>query len=694
MTNKKTTKRALLFSVLSMLLCVTMLMGTTYAWFTDSVSSTNNIIKSGNLDVELYYSKDGSTWTEVNSQTNVFAESLWEPGYTEVVYLKVKNAGSLALKYQLGVNVASEIGSKNVLGDEFKLSDFIKYGVTTEAIANREDAIAKVDATATRLNLAYNTNGSLLTGEEAVMTMVVYMPETVGNEANHAKDAAVPTINLGLNLFATQYTYEEDSFGNDYDETAAFSVWNGVVPTEMPETLVVDGAAQTVYVKDAAAFAYLSTLSAKWVDLYTDGNGTTYTNYANGAGANYYYSGKWTVSLEADIDLANHELAPVVIMFGQAAGATKFDGNGHTIRNIKAEPGLFADGTRASYSNLVLMNVTATRGALTGVSNHSIDRVTVKNASISGTDYVGGLVGSAYSTVTNCVVEDSFVVATGKEAGGLIGYAEANSKGSEITNNIVRNVSVYAGNRAAGLVAQPNVNIKVYKNVIDTVTVGAEDLSKYACGAVVSNALAPANVYDNTVKNATVETAKIAIVSGNTDLKDAVNDDDVKKIVLAAGTYTLPTLANKDGITIEGSGSTVVGGDSATTGFGSNFGKNTVIKNVTFSGATNGVRYSYAKGGTTVFENCTFAGDSTYGFHIDASGNATFIFNDCTFVGFNAFAGDLESITFNNCTFLSNGNYGHTNIWSVGYFNNCTWGENATYGIRGSGVIYIDGVKQ
>ena len=99
MTNTRSTKRALIASVISVLLCVSMLLGTTYAWFTDSVTSSNNIIVSGNLDVELYWSTDASNWTSVNSATNVFTDALWEPGHTEVVYLKVVNAGTLALKY-------------------------------------------------------------------------------------------------------------------------------------------------------------------------------------------------------------------------------------------------------------------------------------------------------------------------------------------------------------------------------------------------------------------------------------------------------------------------------------------------------------------------------------------------------------------------------------------------------------------
>ena len=229
MKNFKSTKRALLTSVLSMVLCFTMLLGTTFAWFTDSVTSSNNIITAGNLDIELYYMNDeATTWTKVDENTNIFKkDALWEPGHTEVVKLKVVNEGSLALKYQLGVNIASEVGSKNVLGSEFKLSDHIMYGISEgePAYANRDEAIALVK-TPSKLNSAYSSGSVVLkSGESKIVTMVVYMPTSVGNEANAAKDAVAPQINLGINLFATQASVESDSFGTDYDkDAAAFSV--------------------------------------------------------------------------------------------------------------------------------------------------------------------------------------------------------------------------------------------------------------------------------------------------------------------------------------------------------------------------------------------------------------------------------------------------------------------------------------
>ena len=126
---KNQTRRALLMSALSLLLCVSMLVGTTFAWFTDSVTSGRNTIVAGNLDVVLEY-WDGDSYEEVKSTTKLFDDAaLWEPGYTEVAYLKVSNAGSLALKYHLAVNVYSETLGKTKTGADIKLSDYLQFKV-------------------------------------------------------------------------------------------------------------------------------------------------------------------------------------------------------------------------------------------------------------------------------------------------------------------------------------------------------------------------------------------------------------------------------------------------------------------------------------------------------------------------------------------------------------------------------------
>ena len=224
----KSTKHALLASILSIVMCFAMLIGSTFAWFTDEVKSGMNKIVAGNLDVELEYSLDGTTWTAVDETTNMFKEdALWEPGYTEVVYLRVSNVGSLALKYQFGINVADKFIGKTADDKDIDLSDFIEFGVVeTEAIfADRAAARAAVNGNTALISAGYSSaEGHLIAGDKSnILALVVYMPETVDNAANYAGDNQ-PSINLGIKLVATQDAVENDSFGDDYDEDSEYLI--------------------------------------------------------------------------------------------------------------------------------------------------------------------------------------------------------------------------------------------------------------------------------------------------------------------------------------------------------------------------------------------------------------------------------------------------------------------------------------
>ena len=230
MTNKST-KRALLSSVIALLLCFSMLLGTTYAWFTDSVTSGNNIIQSGNLDIELEY-WNGSSWVDVKDASDILTNELWEPGVTEVAYLRVANAGSLVLKYQLGINILNEIEGKNQANETFKLSDYIMFGVVedvngqtdayTKDDAGRAEAIADV-TDAKKISTGYTKASTMNPGDELYLALVVYMPTDIGNVANH-NGTDVPQIDLGINVLATQMTAENDSFNDQYDKDADFFV--------------------------------------------------------------------------------------------------------------------------------------------------------------------------------------------------------------------------------------------------------------------------------------------------------------------------------------------------------------------------------------------------------------------------------------------------------------------------------------
>lgn len=266
MNNPKHTKKALLLSVLSLLVCVSMLVGTTFAWFTDSVSTGKNVIASGNLDVQLQYKLNlNDQWQEVTSDTELFDdEALWEPGYTQVVYLQVKNAGSLELKYQIGMNVIAEQTGLTKDGKTIRLSDYIMFGTveaTAEADLPATREAAKAAATNAKTIYAqydhpYYDNGELAPGESDLVTLVAFMPETVGNEANH-NGVNKPSIQLGLNLTAAQKMAEKDSFNNEYDKDATLPQ-SGFGTVAAPETGV---SAVEIVVRNQSTNAKLATVT-------------------------------------------------------------------------------------------------------------------------------------------------------------------------------------------------------------------------------------------------------------------------------------------------------------------------------------------------------------------------------------------------------------------------------------------------
>lgn len=241
MTNKRSTKRALVLSLLSMLLCVTMLVGTTFAWFTDSVTSSGNIIKSGTLDVSLWYSNtyenDKTDWQDA-SQGPIFNYEYWEPGFTEVKYVKIANDGTLAFRWKLSI-----IPNQQVPAGEVNLADVIDVymiPVTVEPtreilkadtykVGNLTSLIEDGDGAAYGIMLPAAGKGSddvtldpadanITTEGSVEYCIVLKMQESAGNEY---QDLSVGE-GFSVQLLAMQYTYENDSFDNQYDNDAGY----------------------------------------------------------------------------------------------------------------------------------------------------------------------------------------------------------------------------------------------------------------------------------------------------------------------------------------------------------------------------------------------------------------------------------------------------------------------------------------
>ena len=194
MTNRKSTKRALLGSVMAMVLCLAMLVGATFAWFTDTASTGVNKIQAGNLDVALEMKDAAGQWVSAEGKTLDFVKAadakgeaiLWEPGCTYTLpELRVVNNGNLALKYK--VTITGINGSA-------KLNEAIEWTIG---------------------DVAMGAEQHLKAGESNEFTIKGHMKESAGNEY---MDLTISGISI--TVYATQDTVESDSFNNQYDADA------------------------------------------------------------------------------------------------------------------------------------------------------------------------------------------------------------------------------------------------------------------------------------------------------------------------------------------------------------------------------------------------------------------------------------------------------------------------------------------
>ena len=206
-------KIALVFSLFAMGVWALLGTGTSLAWFSDTSPELNNIFHFADFELTVSHRLENGTWEKVQSDTVVFDDqALYEPGYTQVVYLKIKNTGTREFQYKAAVSTTDFVMATNVFGQRFNLQEYLKFGLIcadTEAamdaaVADRETAKA---VSVTDLNDYHETDGTavLMPNEEAFVALVVRMPEDVGNVANY-RGVVKPTVDLCLIVTADQVT--------------------------------------------------------------------------------------------------------------------------------------------------------------------------------------------------------------------------------------------------------------------------------------------------------------------------------------------------------------------------------------------------------------------------------------------------------------------------------------------------------
>ena len=431
MTNK-TTKRALITSVMAVLLCFAMMLGTTFAWFTDSASTGGNVITAGNLDVVVEYTLDGENWNELDGATDLFQKGLWEPGHTEVVALRIKNNGSLALKYVANMNILNETVGKTKDGADIVLSEILTVSTLVQqsgAIGdialmlafNGESSVAYEQTSSFKAGNVLRGDVELHSGDTHYMIIKVDMADTVANEANH-NGTDIPSINFGINVLATQFNYENDSFGNQYDKDAMYPVINQV--DEWDGTADISWYLEN---PDATEFNISSAEALAGLATLVDGTATIPAD-ATSINLPVTFEGK-TIKLTKDVDLYKEDengepisFEPIGSFSDNESFKGTFDGQGHTVSNLYQNGWALENGywDGPEYG----------MGLFSLVENAVIKNVNFDGASLPSEANIMGVVagGAANCVFENINITGAYLGNHSWYSGGFIGWAEGDVK--------------------------------------------------------------------------------------------------------------------------------------------------------------------------------------------------------------------------------------------------------------------------
>lgn len=693
MTSKKNTNKALFSSVIALILCCSMLVGTTFAWFTDEVKSGVNQIVAGNLDVDVL-TADGNSIQGVETLFNDV--TLWEPGVVAYENLTVVNKGNLALKYELAISFANE-NTVNGKG----LSSALKVALVNSKVAaglSRENVLALAGE---GVNLSsFNRYDELDKGESKEYTLIIWWAPSANdndwnvNNGKTTSDGKPLHIDLGVKLVATQKMAEEDSFGPEYDKDALAIDVSWYDP------------AKTEYVLNTAA--ELRGLAAI-VNGTAPADATVYSLRSTTAADSF--TGK-TVKLGADVDLKNAPWTPIGNWDNAFEGT--FDGQGYTISNLYINAptgegvGLFGVAQNAAIKGINVHNVDIVGYSMVAtIAGSPYSGCTVSDCHVTGKisltadwAYVGGVVGYGYTKVENCsVIADGtgvIVAKTRNAVGGIAAWLLEDA--SSIKNCQVKNLELTGwANIGAitGFMHRLGVidncsaeNVVLTKTRVEGIaTVGL------AAGGYNYNASKAITITNNTFKNITLNGTYVANAGadilyggeyyGNTNT-NFVLDNNVQEnitnnmveviavtnadelaaavaagktdIYLLDGEYDVYGCAGKT-LTLTGSKNAVIklyndGEDGCDYAFG---GNGTGVGDVTFNGVTidttantgNYKGFAYMKG---TYNDCNFVG----AFSLNNANDYTF--NRCTFDFKNGYfwTWGANSVTFDGCTFNGN----------------------------------------
>ena len=692
MTSSKNTKRALLASVLSVALCCAMLIGSTFAWFTDSVTNTGNRIQAGNLEIDLLMDKqDGNGYVSIaDGEGDIFDEAeiaqnsnktLWEPGKTQIVYLGVQNKGSLALKYNILLDVTDN-GLAGALEyavlDGAQASDLA--GVTDWEALKAMEGAQTGDIAAGRTTAAPNgcldeiANGTK--DETDYFALAVHMKEDAGNEYQ-GKD-----ITIDVTVVATQATAEEDGFGNDqYDQNAPYVYPAGVTDE------IFDSKTDADYSIPGG-----STGKAQAVAAYVDSNGEV----------------QYTADIKTALDNGASTIYLKKNTKGRLMALSDYLAQPNRSSDVTKDITIYANGADFEYGELAINTSEAGKNA-----NFTIKVYDAKNLRVWGNTPNAGVTQNII--LENCTFEGKGINSGDDIASGGIFFAYGETGTINLTMNNCKvsgsNQGVYFGCDGSLTVKDSSftecaTGIKVSYKGTGTRTDRIENCVFTKCGCTTEMAGSTTYLADDSaaIKYKKSGTGTITLTLKSNTIKDTIGDkgdtqfDNVTPVIEGPVIVSNQQQAN-DAITNatdKKANISIASGQTITLDNGiANEGDKS--RDITFSGngsqtvdvitnavSAEGGQLNYQRGSSFTFENLTIqAGEGNF----DGIVCNELTFKDCTIKGKLTLFGKA---TFINCTF-DNTMANQYSIW--------TWGgtdvtfEGCTFNTNGKAILLYGGAS-
>ena len=677
MTNSKTTKRALLSSVITLLVCFSMLLGTTFAWFTDSVTSANNVIKSGTLDVEMHWAKGNedpdaaaTVWTDASTGA-IFESDKWEPGYVEVRHIKISNVGTLALKYQLRIAANGDVSDLSDVIDVYFVDPAVQVADRTAL-----DGIAPVGTlTEVLAGMPENASGDLAAEKSDTITLALKMREDAGNEYQNKEIGS----DFVIQLLATQLTSEMDSFDDLYDANAEFlpvnesaSIVNnggklgeevvmtadlpyGTIKVTVPALAQLSSdtvSALKLTVKNVAS-GYNGMLTANQVatgyEIYVDGIADYINPYVLANGNKIYNYSDITVELPIgagrnDVKVYKDGMMPSTTWasYDPAAGVVTFSVDYLTPFSQAKKSNITVVYTKLSEAekqlNEALENITAgdsvsinsTAGNTVSVNNIADALNGSSNIILVGNGADNTTVASNGATVTAnaLTVKDMTIQSVGTTTingnnttiEGVTYQSAGTSYGLTVSGSdtTIKNTTV-EGNASQGLllIASGSDTTASVTNVSGLTITEADSLWGSSAGFVFKNMNGTTNITDSTIK---VKGSAVSFGPSNSTIRGYAN---VSNSTFDSTSVYISTV------------------------------KASTFDTVTFDNTWSEDAIRFTAGGTTnSFTNCEFKADLDFQSANYANKSITLTFNNCTYNGVAITADNVKDhFVFNNGSF-------------------------------------------